>query len=106
MMLDVLRKANIERDKEWAKGQKLSLSFRGNELGGEAGEVCNELKKLDRHRLGIAGGKDDISGLKEELADVLICIDLIAMDFDIDLSEVVKAKFNKTSEKNGLETRI
>jgi len=105
-MLDALRKGNIERDKEWAKGEELSLSFRGNELAGESGEVCNELKKLDRHRMGIAGGKDDISGLKEELADVMICIDLIAMDFDIDLGEAVKAKFNKTSQKYGLSTRM
>ena len=105
-MLDKLRQANIKRDKEWAKGVKISLSFRGVELGGEAGEVCNEVKKLERHRMGIAGGKESIEGLREELADVMICADLIAMQFEIDLGEAIKAKFNKTSEKYGMETRI
>ena len=40
------------------------------------------------------------------MADVLICVDLIAMDLDIDLTDAVRNKFNKTSEKFGLETRF
>ena len=101
-----LRDANQRRHIEWAKGGEVSLSFRGLELGGEAGEVLNEVKKIERGRMGMAGGKSDLTGVAEELADVLICVDLIAMDLDIDLSEAVKAKFNRTSEKYGLNTRF
>lgn len=101
-----LRKANLKRHKEWADGVVLPLSFRGLELAGEAGETCNKLKKMERNRLGIVGGDYDIDGVAEELADVLICADLIAMDLGIDLAIAVRAKFNKTSEKNGLVTRI
>lgn len=105
-MLELLRIATTKRQEEWSKGQKLPLSFRGNELAGETGEVCNELKKLERFRLGMVGGKEDIQGLKEEIADVLICLDLVAMEFDISLEEVVRDKFNKTSEKYGLKTKL
>ena len=104
-MLEKLRKANKERHIEWAKGNELPLSFRGLELGGEAGEVCNELKKLERGRLGIAGGKTDLEGIREELADVIICADLVAMDLGIDLGEAIINKFNKTSDKYGLKTK-
>ena len=106
MDLSTLRTANRERHVEWAKGNDIPLSFRGLELAGEAGEACNELKKLERSRMGMVGGKEDIQGLREELADVLICVDLIAMDLDIDLGDALKAKFNKTSKKYGLATRM
>ena len=36
----------------------------------------------------------------------MICVDLIAMDLDIDLADAVQKKFDKTSEKFGLETRF
>lgn len=101
-----LRAANIRRHAEWADGREVPLSFRGLELGGEAGEACNELKKLERVRLGLVGGSEDISGLREELADVLICVDLIAMDLGIELGEAVRAKFDKTSNKYGLKSRF
>ncbi|MCA9036540.1 MAG: MazG-like family protein [Planctomycetaceae bacterium] len=101
-----LRNANIRRHAEWAKGGSVSLSFRGLEMAGECGEVCNELKKIERVRLGLAGGSDDLNGLKEELADVLICLDLIAMDLGIDLLEETKRKFDKTSVKFGLTSRF
>lgn len=106
MDLQELRNANEKRHIEWAQGVEIPLSFRGLELAGEAGEACNELKKLERTRLGMVGGKQDIEDLQEELADVLVCVDLIAMDLGINLGEALRAKFNKTSEKYGLATRL
>ena len=84
----------------------MPLAFRGVELAGEVGEACNQLKKLERVRLGLVGGKLDTADLCEELADVVICVDLIAMDLGIDLGEAVRQKFNRTSEKYSLETRL
>ena len=106
MEFDELRDANQRRHKEWATQGEVSLSFRGVELGGEAGEVLNEIKKLERVRFGLAGGKSDLNGLKDELADVLICVDLIAMDLDIDLGDAIRSKFNRTSVKYGLATQF
>lgn len=106
MELRDLRDANQRRHVEWAHGGEVSLSFRGLELGGETGELLNELKKLERIRLGLAGGKSDLKAIEEELADVIICVDLIAMDLGIELGPAIRAKFNKTSEKFGLSTRF
>lgn len=102
-----LRDANVARDIEWrGDAAPLTLTFRATELAGETGEACNVIKKLERERLGIPGSRDTLEHLAEELADVVICIDLIAMDLGIDLNKAVSDKFNATSEKVGLATRL
>lgn len=101
-----LRAANRARDVEWSGEKKISPSFRGNELAGEVGEACNVIKKLERERLGLRGSRDTVEHLAQELADIMICVDLIAMDYRIDLDQAVSDKFNATSEKNGLKTRL
>ena len=101
-----LRAANEARQIEWDKDNNISLAYRGNELAGEVGEACNVIKKLERERLGIRGSRASVSMLAEELADAVICLDLIAMQAGIDLEAAVRAKFNTTSVKYGLTTRI
>lgn len=101
-----LREANVARDKEWDKDSKITLSFRGNELAGEVGEACNVMKKLERERLGIGGTRATKEQLADELADAIICIDLIMMHEGIDFNEAVAKKFNETSQKYNLETRL
>lgn len=106
MSLDKLRDANRRRHKEWAHGEDVDLSFRGVELAGEVGEVCNEIKKLERVRLNLVGSKTDLEGIKEELADVMISADLIAMDLGIDMASEIQKKFDKTSRKYNLSARF
>lgn len=103
-----LQAANIVRDAEWRPKDKppLDLSFRGNELAGEVGEACNFIKKLERERLGWPGSRATKEQLAEELADTVICASLAAMTADIDLMRAVAAKFNATSQKMGLATRL
>lgn len=101
--LDVLRGANIARDLVWNPNKLLTLSFRGNELGGEIGEAQNILKKIERERLGLRGSRATSEMLAEELADGVICLDLIAMEFNICMIEAIRAKFNKTSKERELE---
>ena len=105
-MLKQLRNANTARQVEWANGGTLSLAYKGNELAGEVGEACNIIKKLEREALGIAGSRATVAELAEELADVVICVDLIALELGIDLETALRDKFNKTSLKVGLETRL
>lgn len=105
-MLHDLRKANTVRQAEWDVGNQLTLVYRGNELAGEVGEACNVIKKLERERLGIKGSRDTLDHLAEELADVVICTDLIAMHAGINLNDAVRDKFNATSAKVGLKTRM
>jgi NTP pyrophosphatase (non-canonical NTP hydrolase) len=106
MDLKNLRHANITRQHEWDRGNKIDACYRGTELAGEVGEALNVVKKLERERRGIDGSRDTVEHLGEELADVLICLDLLAMQYGIDLSAALVAKFNATSEKMGLKTRL
>lgn len=101
-----LREANAARQAEWDVDNRITLAYRGNEMAGEVGEACNVIKKLERERLGIRGSRDTIEHLAEELADVVICADLVAMGAGVDLDAAVRDKFNATSEKNGLKTRL
>lgn len=101
-----LHTANIARQAEWCPDQVPDLSFRGNELGGECGEAQNVIKKLERERLGWRGSRATKGQLAEELADVVICADLCAVTAGIDLAAAVVAKFNATSEKVGLTTKL
>ncbi len=101
-----LREANTVRQAEWDVDSQITLEYRGNELGGECGEALNVIKKLARERMGIRGSRATVEQLAEELADVVICADLIAMSVGIDLDAAVRDKFNATSEKVGLLTRL
>ncbi len=103
---DELRHANKTRQKEWDQDSKIDLAYRAMELGGECGEALNECKKLERERRGVAGSRTTIAKLAEELADVIICVDLIAGAENIDLWAAVREKFNSTSEKVRLKTRL
>ncbi len=104
--LTALRVANVQRDAEWCPDEKPDLSFRGNELAGEAGEANNIIKKLVREQKGWRGSRASLNDLAEELADVVISTDLTAMTAGIDLATAVASKFNATSEKYNLATRL
>ncbi|MDQ7775289.1 MAG: hypothetical protein Q4615_04900 [Paracoccus aminovorans] len=106
LTLSKLQAAHVARQDEWCPGQKPDLSFRGNELGGECGEAQNVIKKLERERHGWRGSRDTVDHLAEELADVIHCAVLVAITAGIDIEPAVVAKFNDTSEKNGLSTRL
>lgn len=73
-----LHKANVARDKEWNPDSVCTLEFWGVELAGEIGEACNIIKKLERERLGMRGSRATLQDLTDELADGIICVDLIA----------------------------
>lgn len=105
-MLEKLREANKIRQKEWNVNGYTSLTYSSNELAGEVGELCNVIKKLERERLGLVGSRATLEQAADELADVVICADLLADQLGIDLSASIPVKFNKTSEKYGLKTRM
>lgn len=101
-----LRAANEERQRLWCAGGDFEpdLAFRGVELAGEVGEALNVVKKLERERRGWRGSRATKEDLASELADVIICADLLAMSAGIDLFAAVAEKFNATSEKVGLDS--
>ncbi len=122
-----LREANIARQAEWPGGEKVDLAFRGIELTGEIGELeeivvsllamstangrlSNKLKKLVRLDRGIHGTSEArealLADIRDEMGDIVVSLDLVAMDLGIDLGRATREKFNKTSVKQGLQTRM
>lgn len=106
LTFDDLRFANVQRNKEWDPDNKIVGLFRSTEFAGEAGEVCNKIKKLERERLGLKGSRATIYELAMEIADAQITLDLIAMHYNIDIAEATRLAFNAKSDEYGFETRI
>jgi NTP pyrophosphatase (non-canonical NTP hydrolase) len=77
-----------------------------NELGSDLKGVCNTIKKLERARHGMPGSRASIDDLASGLWDVLYDVTAIATCYGINLQSVVADKFNATSEKVGLTTRL
>jgi len=105
-MLDRLRAAQDKRQKLWDDGGKLDLSYLGNAAAGEMGEACNIIKKLERERLGLPGSRASTEALADELADVIVYLDLIAAKAGIDLQAAIINKFNKDSVKHGFDVLL
>ena len=113
LSLDELRQTNQARREEW-RARDGSSPWCGadwsNEMCGEAGEAANIVKKLRRLETGYKGQglteQELLTRLGEELADVIICVDLLAMYYGIKLGLNVKLKFNETSDKQGLTTKF
>lgn len=90
-----LREANAARQELWdPTGRLKNMDWRCNELAGEAGEVCNILKKLQRERLGLPGSRATVEQLAEELADVIICTDLVGMQAGLPAIEFIGPYFS------------
>jgi len=108
---DELRRVSHERAEAIGDTSLWSLSDWAVEFGGEAGELLDALKKLNRLRAGF----DDKRNLTElqckraiakEVGDVVISLQLFCNQLDIDVDVAVRDKFNETSEKLGLPHRL
>lgn len=80
-MLTELRVANKARQAVWVGGQNITIAFRAVELMGEIGEMVSVLNQ-----------RDSIERLSEEIGDVIICADLLAMEVGVELEYVDQAK--------------
>ena len=104
--LQTLRVANVARVEEvfhplnsWTPAEWACA------MSGEAGEVCNAVKKLRRLQDGTNTEKDPqteeacIVAIGKEIADTIIYLDLLAARLGINLSVVVPAKFDEVSQR-------
>jgi len=89
-----------------------SLSDWGVAMAGEAGEVCDVIKKLNRIRDGfevanMGKSKEDLENqLCDEIGDVLAYLDLLAQKHGTSLEECVVNKFNKVSDRLDCKIKI
>ncbi len=72
-----LRMANRARQAEWDTGGDMTLSYSGNELGGEVGELIESAIDV------LGNGEEFLVDLRQEIGDVIICCDLLGNMLDI-----------------------
>lgn len=110
LCFSVLRSANVERlprfknahgDPEHSErdGSDWSLAQWFQAVIGELGEYANEKKKHDR---GCITDDEFHDKAKQEIADAIIYIDLLAFRLGIDLASAVRDKWNAKSEELGI----
>lgn len=108
-------KVNASRGRRWHREgiQEWTLSDWAVAMAGEAGECCDAIKKLRRIETGAANNAEhQIDTLEEaflkigdEVADTVIYCDLllhrlsIMAGSEITLEDVIKRKFNRTSDR-------
>jgi NTP pyrophosphatase (non-canonical NTP hydrolase) len=103
---NVLRDANRRRQEEWPGNDKADVAFRTIELAGEAGEVCEKVKKFLRAERGIKGRTATREDIALEMGDLLVSLDLVADELGINLGDAVRSAFNKTTEEHGMRTYL
>jgi NTP pyrophosphatase (non-canonical NTP hydrolase) len=106
MHLNDLRHANRKRQAEWPGNEKADVAFRCIEVAGEAGEVCEAVKKFLRAQRGIKGTTADVSKVADEMGDLMVSLDLLADELGIDLGDATRRKFNATTAKYGLTVTL
>lgn len=101
-----LYKKNAERQVEWDASEEIDEMFKAVEFVGEVGELCNNIKKIKREKLGLKGSRCSKADLSDEFGDVMITLALLADHMGIDLEQVTKDKFNSTSTKMNFTTKF
>lgn len=104
------------RSLRWLSARNWSPSDWAVAVAGEAGELCNAVKKWNRVRDGMAnlnepgrrveGDADLRAKVGEELADVVIYAPSMAAALGIDLEAEVVRKFDSVSELYGFPERL
>lgn len=104
LLFSVLRAANVDRCESGKFNHQLqdwTPAMWACAAAGEMGELCNLIKKQFR-------GIDVVTEkmLADEIADVVIYLDLLAARLGIDMGQAVVSKFNETSLKRGSHIRV
>lgn len=118
LMFDDVTRANVSRCNRWHKGgiEDWSVQDWAVAMAGEAGEVCNAIKKLRRIEDDIANISEPerqlstraeaVQKIGEEIADTFLYLNLLAARLGLSLPEQVVKKFNSVSERYGFPERL
>ena len=115
LTIDEITAANVDRCKQWHLGyptdDNWSLADWSNAMCGEAGEAANVVKKWRRHQTGTSTPRDPSvyelrDALADEIADVFLYLNLLAVKADIDMDAAIARKFNVVSERQGFPRRL
>lgn len=112
MNIDDVSRTNLSRALIWHRGglEEWTLSDWGVAMAGEAGEVCDAIKKLNRFTAGIhqanARGtsyESHVQSIATEIGDTYLYLDLLAQRLGLRLSDCVRDTFNRVSKREGFD---
>jgi len=119
LTLKKLTQVNYKRCRRWHKSEDLSdwsISDWACAMAGEAGEVCNAVKKLNRLRDNLPSKNDPDRQINsyeeakakigEEIADTVLYLNLLAIRLNLDFEKEIKNKFNSVSKKYGFPEKL
>ena len=113
-----LRDANLARLPEFKDrhGRKCHYEVHGQPVGfdwelsqwcnalcGELGEAANLIKKVERGDFVLDEVRDELA---DELCDIATYLDILAHRAGVNLSEAIRSKWNRVSERVGSSVRI
>lgn len=84
----------IEAVKTAIYGEGIKISYPALGLAGEAGEVCNKVKKIFRDNEGVIS-QEKRADLSSEIGDVLWYCAALAKDLDLNLEDIAVSNIAK-----------
>lgn len=109
-----IRAVQLSRSGRWHPGglEEWSVSDWACAMAGEAGEVCNAVKKYNRLLTGAMSTtgpqtlEQAVADIAKEIGDTLAYLDLLAARLGIDTARAFAETFNRISVREGFPERI
>jgi NTP pyrophosphatase (non-canonical NTP hydrolase) len=113
-----LTEANLSRCIRWhgahgVQDPSWSVADWSNAMAGEAGEVCNEVKKLKRLETGmqqhgnVPGSRmAAVKKIGKEIGDTALYLNLLAARLGLRMEDCIRYAFNQVSEREGFPERL
>lgn len=108
-----ISKVNLERALLWHPGglEEWSVSDWSNAMAGEAGEVCNAVKKLRRWECQIQDSRsippEELKlKIAREIGDTYLYLNLLSLRLGIDIEQAIIDTFNRVSIQEGFPQRL
>jgi len=109
-------KVNLERALLWHQGglEEWTISDWAVAMAGEAGEVCDAIKKLRRVECAVASNNTKqpvnreaaVKAAAQELGDTFLYLDLLAQRLGLSIEDCIRDTFNRISVREKMPQRL
>lgn len=114
LTFEKVREINIARCNRWHAGgiEEWSVVDWSNAMAGEAGEVCNAVKKYRRVEGNMVQSKgpqtleEATAAIATEIGDTFLYLQLLAARLGLRMEDCVVDTFNRVSEREGFPERL
>ena len=118
MKFETFSRINLQRAQRWHKGglETWTVERWSNAFAGEAGEVCNAVKKLNRVQDSMQQAAGDtpapldeeqaLTAVRKEIGDAYTYLDLLAQRIGTSVEDCARDAFNFISAREGFPERM